>query len=129
MKNGSMICNILGLVFVIPSTICSTVCAAGVMTQSKQVADGTDLWGASTVLIAWGGLFICIVASILGFIALGKPKTPFAYVGGAFLILGGFLSVIQLFFGANVLAVIVGILYIVAGILCILNKEGAEARA
>jgi hypothetical protein len=94
-----------------------------VMSMSNSEAGGAYM--ALGSMITWGSFFLGIISSIMGFISLSKPKSTMAYITGAILIVTGLGNLYQII-TSNIIGLIVGILYIVSGILLILNTDSGK---
>lgn len=130
MRTGSLITNIIALVLMFPSVICSTICGAATGASMAMSSDDPTAAGAYIAIgtmVTWGTLFLGIISSIMGFISISKPKTTLAFITASLLILTGLGNLYQIV-TANILGVIVGILYIVSGILLILNQDPGKSE-
>lgn len=116
MKTGSMVMNILALVLVFPSVVCSSFCGAAITGEmgSSGSSDAAGVYGIMGILATWGGLLFSIIGSILGFVALKRPRTGIAIAAGAIMIIAGLLNISQIM-AANPMGVVVGIFYLIAG--------------
>lgn len=115
MKTGSMVMNIIALVLMFPSVICSAICGTAVaMEMDKDGGDTGVGYALFGMLGVWGGLLVGILGSILGFVALSRPKTGIAYAAAVIMILAGLLNISQIM-AANAFGIVVGLCYIIAG--------------
>jgi len=115
MRTGLLILNIISFIFSIPAAFCSYLCAGAAAGLSAYAdgksADSTIEGLAGATWLVW---LFCLVAFIFGFLAYAKPKSARAIIAGILLIIAG-IAMISLIMTGNVLGVITGILYIIAG--------------
>jgi hypothetical protein len=126
MRTASLVTNIIALVLMFPSVICSTLCGAA--TGAAMSMSGSAASGDYVEILAksmWYSFLFGIIGSIMGFISISKPKTTMAYIAGALMIASGLGNLFQII-ASNIIGLIVGIMYIVSGILLILNTDSGK---
>ena len=135
-SNAGWICGLIGFVTSIPNTLCALVCAGATAVfaeeaaKSKAVAEGASAdaakeAGAAAAGGAIGYFWVIVLVSIVCFILSFLGKGKYSLITGILVLLGGIFILINGFigFGSMLWGPATGILYMVSGIVAILNRN------
>ncbi len=138
-SNASWICGLIGFITSLPNSLCALLCAAtvtgaaginaglanenGAFDQAAADAAATDTASGAGGLL-WAVLLVSIVCFILSFMG----KTKISVITGILLILGSLFILINGFigFGSMLWGTATGALYLVSGIVSIINHKRAN---
>ena len=137
-SNAAWICGLIGFITSIPNSFCALICAgasvaaaglnAGLDEQGnfdEKAADAAaDSAATGAAVLLWAVLLVSVLCFILSF--LGKSKS--SKVTGVILILGGVFILVNGFigFGSMLWGTATGSLYLVSGIVSIINHKRAN---
>lgn len=120
-SNAPWILGIIAFVTSLPNLLCAFLCA-GATTAVAAVEEGAVEEAASA---AAGYFWLVVLVSIVCFILSFMGKSKSSVVTGILLILGALFILVNGFigFGSMLWGTVTGILYLVAGIVSILNQK------
>ena len=138
-SNAAWICGLIGFITSLPNSLCAVLCAATVtgaaglnaglssenadFDQAAANAAATDAASGASGLL-WAVLGISILCFILSFMG----KTKISVITGILLILGSIFILVNGFigFGSMLWGTATGALYLVSGIVSIINHKRAN---
>ena len=137
-SNAAWICGLIGFITSLPNSLCALICAgtataaaglsAGLTADSNNFnAAAADAAAEDAAKGATGLLIAVLLVSIICFILSFMGKSKNSVVTGVLLILGAIFILVNGFvgFGSMLWGSATGILYLVSGIVSIINRKRA----
>ncbi len=143
-SNAGWICGLIGFMTSIPNTLCAFICAgvtAGIASEvarsnaaEQAVAEGASADAAAAAVkeaevAAAGGVagyfWVIVLVSVVCFILSFMGKGKYSLITGILVLLGGMFILINGFIGLGSMlwGTATGILYMLSGIVAILNRN------
>ncbi len=130
-SNAAWICGIIGFITSLPNSLCALLCAGAATAAAGLTEENPAAANAAMEDAAKGatGLLIAVLAvSVICFILSFMGKSKNSLITGILLILGALFILINAFvgFGNMVWGGATGALYLVSGIVSVVNRKRAK---
>ena len=130
-SNAAWICGLIGFITSLPNTLCALLCAGAATAVAGFTEENPAAANAAMEDAAKGatGLLIAVLAvSVICFILSFMGKSKNSLITGILLILGALFILINAFvgFGNMVWGGATGALYLVSGIVSVVNRKRAK---